>query len=112
MWLELSEEDKEDYSKAKKAIKSKLIPTVFSTLDKFNQRSMLPGETLPLFLHDLKRLLDQGMPDLPQEAATITSVSQQTPDRYKQTTSCYRGNTTDGDNGGTSTAFNGNREQS
>ena len=68
MWLELSEEDKEDYSKAKKAIKSKLIPTVFSTLDKFNQRSMLPGETLPLFLRDLKRLLDQGMPDLPQEA--------------------------------------------
>ena len=66
MWLELTEEDKGDYSKAKKAIKSKLLPTVFSALDKFNQRSMLPGETLPLFLHNLKQLLDQAMPDLPQ----------------------------------------------
>ena len=68
VWLELSEEDKDDYSKAKKAIKSKLLPTAFSALDKFNRRSMLPGETLPLFLHDLKRLLDQAMPDLPQDA--------------------------------------------
>ena len=68
MWLELSEEDKDDYSKAKKAIKNKLLPTVFSALDKFNRRLMLPGETLPLFLHNLKRLLDQAMPDLPQDA--------------------------------------------
>ena len=29
---------------------------------------MLPGETLHLFLHDLKRLLDQAMPDLPAAA--------------------------------------------
>ena len=42
VWLELSEEDKDDYSKAKKAIKSKLLPTAFSALDKFNRRSMLP----------------------------------------------------------------------
>ena len=68
VWFELSEEDKEDYSKAKKTIKSKLLPPVFSALDKFKQRSMLPGETLPLFLHDLKRLLDQAMPDLPRDA--------------------------------------------
>ena len=64
VWFELSEEDKEDYSTAKKGIKTKLLPTAFSALDKFNRRSMLPGETLHLFLHDLKRLLDQAMPDL------------------------------------------------
>ena len=68
VWLELSEEDKGDYSKAKKGIKTKLLPTAFSALDKFNRRSMLPGETLHLFLHDLKRLLDQAMPDLPAAA--------------------------------------------
>ena len=54
VWLKLTEEDKEDYSKAKKAIKSKLLPPPFSALNKFNQRTLLPGEALPLFLHDLK----------------------------------------------------------
>ena len=68
MWLELSEEDKEDYVKVKKAIKSKLLPPTFTVLEKFNGRSMLPGETLPLFIHDLKQLLDQAIPDLPNKA--------------------------------------------
>ena len=68
VWLELTEEDKEDYSKAKKAIKNKLLPPAFSAVDKFNQRTLLPGEALPLFLHDLKRLLSHAMPELPQEA--------------------------------------------
>ena len=68
VWLELTEEDKEDYGKAKKAIKSKLLPPAFSALDKFNQRTLLPGEALPLFVHDLKRLLSHAMPELPQEA--------------------------------------------
>ena len=68
VWLELSEEDKEDYVKVKKAIKSKLLPPTFTALEKFNGRSMLPGGTLPLFIHDLKQLLDQAIPDLPNEA--------------------------------------------
>ena len=68
VWLELTEEDKEDYGKAKKAIKSKLLPPAFSALNKFNQRTLLPGEALPLFVHDLKRLLSHAMPELPQEA--------------------------------------------
>ena len=64
VWLELSVEDKEDYTKAKKAIKSKLLPPAFSALDRFNRRFMLPGETLNLYVHELKRLLQQAMPDL------------------------------------------------
>ena len=68
VWLELSEEDKEDYVKVKKAIKSKLLPPTFTALEKFNGRSMLPGGKLPLFIHDLKQLLDQAIPDLPNEA--------------------------------------------
>ena len=68
VWIELSEEDKKDYAKAKKAIKSKLLPRTFTALEKFNGRLMLPSETLPLFLHDLKRLLDQAMPGLPNKA--------------------------------------------
>ena len=44
------------------------LPSAFSALNKFNQRTLLPGEALPLFLHDLKRLLGHTMPELPQEA--------------------------------------------
>ena len=68
VWIKLSEEDKEDYAKAKKAIKSNLLPTTFTALQKFNGRLMLPSETLPLFLHDIKQLLDQAMPGLPNKA--------------------------------------------
>ena len=50
MWIENSAEDKEDYAKAKKAVKSKLPPTTFTVLEKCNGRSMLPSEALPLFL--------------------------------------------------------------
>ena len=53
-WMELSEEDKEDYAKARKAIKRKLLLTTFIALEKFNRRLMLQSEMLPLFLHDLK----------------------------------------------------------
>ena len=68
VWIELSEEHKEDYVKAKKAIKSKLQPTTFTVIEKRNGRLMLPSEALPLFLHDLKQLLDQAMPGLPNKA--------------------------------------------
>ena len=68
VWLELDDDDKADYSKAKKAIKSKLLPPAFSALDRFNRRSMLPGETLNLYVHELKRLLQQAMPDLQADA--------------------------------------------
>ena len=36
VWMELSEEDKEDYAEVKKVIKSKLLPTTFMALEKFN----------------------------------------------------------------------------
>ena len=68
VWMELSKEGKEDYAKAKKGIKSKLLPTTFTALKKFNGMLMLPSEMLPLFLHDLKRLLDQAMLESPNKA--------------------------------------------
>ena len=68
VWLKLSDRDQADHYKAKKAIKSKLLPPAFSALDRFNRQSMLPGETLNLYVHELKRLLQQTMPDLQAEA--------------------------------------------
>ena len=65
--MELNEEDKEDYAEVKKVTKSKLLPTTFTALEKFNGKLTLPSETLPLYLHDLKQLLDQAMPELPNK---------------------------------------------
>ena len=38
--------------------------TSFTTLERFRQRKMVPGEALLVFLHDLKQLLEQAMPGL------------------------------------------------
>ena len=54
MWMQLSEEDKEDYAEVKKVIKSKLLSTAFTALEKFNGKLTLPSVMLPLYLHDLK----------------------------------------------------------
>ena len=68
IWLELSEEQQGDYDSAKGAIVKKMAPMGFATLEQFHQRKLHPGEALPLFVHDLKRLLEQAMPDLDADA--------------------------------------------
>ena len=41
-----------------------MTPASFVTLDEFHRRKLLPGEALPVFVHHLKKLLLQAMPDL------------------------------------------------
>ena len=67
-WLEISTEAKETYAKTKKELLTALSSTSFNTLEKFRQRKMFPGEALPVFLHDIKQLLEQAMPGLDAEA--------------------------------------------
>lgn len=67
-WLEISTEAKKTYAKTKKELLTALSSTSFSILEKFRQRKMFPGEALPVFLHDLKQLLEQAMPGLDAEA--------------------------------------------
>ena len=64
IWLELSEEQQGNYDSVKGVIIKKMAPMGFATLEEFHQRKLHPGEALPLFVHDLKRLLEQAMPDL------------------------------------------------
>ena len=64
IWSELSEQDQSDYSMARWRIKEKMAPIGFLSLSGFNQRKLQPGETLSIYLHELKRLLDQAMPNL------------------------------------------------
>ncbi|KAL5516905.1 hypothetical protein EMCRGX_G002349 [Ephydatia muelleri] len=67
-WLEISAEAKETYAKTKKDLLTALSSTSFNILENFRQRKMFPGEALPVFLHDIKQLLEQAMPGLDAEA--------------------------------------------
>ena len=64
VWLELSEEQQTDYETAKKAICEAMMPMEFVSLDEFHRRKLRPGEALSIFVHDLKKLLEQSMPGL------------------------------------------------
>ena len=64
IWLDLSEDDQKNYSEAKKKIIGHLAPMSFVSLDDFHARRLHPGESLPVFVHSLKRLLGQAMPDV------------------------------------------------
>ena len=68
VWLELSEEQQADYKAAKKAICEAMMPMEFVSLDDFHRRKLRPGEAVSIFLHDLKKLLEQSMPGLEETA--------------------------------------------
>ena len=62
--LELSEEQQGNYETAKKAICEAMMPMEFVSLDEFHRRKLRPGEAVSIFVHDLKKLLEQSMPGL------------------------------------------------
>ena len=64
IWMDLSAEEKDNYETVKETLTSKSTSAVFVILDEFHQRKLLPGEALSVFVHHLKKLLLQVMPDL------------------------------------------------
>ena len=52
---------------AKNKIVKRKAPPGFASLEDFHSRKLHPGEVLPVFLHELKSLLEQAMPDLGAE---------------------------------------------
>lgn len=68
VWIELTEEEQSDYNTVKEKLISKLKPAQFVSLDEFHRRKQRPDETPALYLHELKKLLRQAMPDM--DAAT------------------------------------------
>ena len=68
-WLELSDEQQADYKVAKEQVITKMTPNEFVSLEEFHSRMMRPGEAIALYLHDLKRLLQQAMPGLAENAS-------------------------------------------
>lgn len=64
VWLDLSEADRKDYQVAKEKILAKMAPVGFVSLGDFHSRKLKPGESLSVFLHELKKLLGQAIPNL------------------------------------------------
>ena len=63
-WKDLSTEVKDNYDTVKQMLTSKLTPASYMILDEFHRWKLLPGEALSKFVHHLKKLLLQTMPDL------------------------------------------------
>ena len=62
VWLELTAAERASYVDAKAKLIARMAPVQFVTLGDFHARRSRPGESLSVFLHELKRLLDQAMP--------------------------------------------------
>ena len=76
IWLELTEEEQKDYNVTKKKIIEAIMPMRFVSLQDFHQRALLPGESLAMYVHQLKQLLSQAMPDLAPAAKDQLLVHQ------------------------------------
>ena len=64
VWLDLNEDERKTYDVAKKRLIETLMPMGFTLLDRFHTRRLQPGEALSVFSHDLKKLLEQAMPEI------------------------------------------------
>ncbi|KAL5517593.1 hypothetical protein EMCRGX_G003174 [Ephydatia muelleri] len=64
IWLVLDEDVQKEYDQVKAKMVKSLLPTEFLTLQQFHQRKLIPGESLSVFLYDLKKLLQHAMPDV------------------------------------------------
>ena len=68
VWVELTDEEQKDYAATKKKIIDAIMPMQFVSLADFHKRLLLPGESLSMYVHQLKQLLNQAMPDIPAAA--------------------------------------------
>ena len=75
-WLELTEEEQADFKTLKKKLIAKMAPLPFTALEEFHARKLRPGEPLPLFTQDLKRLLQSAMPGLDENAGEQMLIHQ------------------------------------
>ena len=71
-WVELTSEQQSSYGQAKSKILERMGPVKFMSMDDFHRRRLLPGESLYVFSHELKKLIDQAMPTA--DAATRSQL--------------------------------------
>jgi len=72
IWLELTTEERASYTTSKTKIITQMAPVRFVSLDDIRARKLNPGESLPVFLHELKMLSKKAMPDA--DATTLNQL--------------------------------------
>ena len=75
-WMELTEDEKKDFDVAKAKLIRKLAPLEFVSLEQFQKRAIFPGESVGMYLYELKRLLRQAMPELFDDASRQLLIHQ------------------------------------
>ena len=55
------------YGVAKAEIEKAMRPMGFISLDEFHRRKLQPGEPISVFAHELKKLIDQAIPNMEKE---------------------------------------------
>ena len=63
-WLDIPAETKKIFKDVKRLLVEKLRPSGFVAFAEFQARKLHPGETALLYVHELKRLLEDAMPYL------------------------------------------------
>ena len=56
IWLKLTEEEQKDYNGTKKKLTDAIMPMRFISLQDFHQWALLPGESLAVYVCQLKQL--------------------------------------------------------
>ena len=74
--MELTEEEKRDFGVVKEKLIIKLAPLEFVSLEQFQKRAIFPGESIGMYLYELKRLLRQAMPELAEDASQQLLIHQ------------------------------------
>ena len=67
--LELTEDEQRDNTMTKKKIVDAIKPMSFISLDDFHKCILHPEEPLSFYVHELKQLLNQAMPEITANAA-------------------------------------------
>jgi len=63
VWLDSIETEQKSYKSAKAKIIEWMGYMQFTSMDNFHYCHLLPGESLSVFVHELKHLLDHAMPE-------------------------------------------------
>ena len=66
--LGISANTRTNYAATKQALTNALKLTEFTAFAEFQSRKLRPGETVHMYLHHLKRLLDAAMPELEEDS--------------------------------------------
>ena len=68
VWLELTQEQQDDYAVTKKAMEKAMLPMSFVPLDDFHRRKLRPGKAISVYVHDLRKLLSHSLPEAANDA--------------------------------------------